>query len=514
MKPVVFSTISRSLLLFGLATASLPAQTTSSIPARPEMLAFPPLRYEVPRPADYRVELKSGPVAYLVPNRELPLVNIVVYVRVGDYLTPPGKEGLAGLTGSLLARGGAGSKPAEALEEQLDFLAAQLNSSIGDTEGKVSLNLLSKDLDAGLAILRDVLTAPGFQQDRLELSKQQTLQEMQQRNDDSAAIEAREARYLAHGEKFWLNRLPTAKSVASITRADMLEFHRRWFHPGSFMVAVNGDFDRQEMIDRLEKLFGGWPFAGERPGPVPSDTQLAAPGVYVVDKEVNQGRVSIMLPGIRRDDPDYITAFVLNDILGGGDFTSRLMTRVRSDEGLAYGAYSSFPGGIYYPSVITAAYQSKSRTVGFAASIVIEEMRKLAAEPVTATELATSKSGFIERFPARFATKAQVANTFTEDEFTGRYSKDPDFWKNFRERIAAVTPADIQRVAAKYFIPEKLVILIVGQKKDVLKGDPDHPVDIAKLAGGRLVSVPLRDPLTLEPLPEGQGTAKPAGPGQ
>jgi predicted Zn-dependent peptidase len=410
----------------------------------------------------------------------------------------------------LLARGGTEAKSAEALEEQLDFLAAQLNSSIGDTEGKVSLNLLSKDLPEGLVILRDVLATPRFQQERLDLSKQQTLQELQQRNDDSAAIEGREARYLAHGEKFWANRLPTAKSVNSITREDLQAFHHRWFHPANFIVAVNGDFDRAQMIERLEKLFADWPFAGEKPSPVPGDTQLAAPGVYVVDKDVNQGRVSMMLPGIRREDPDYITAYVLNDIFGGGDFTSRLMTRVRSDEGLAYGAYSSFPGGIYYPSIFTAEYQSKSRSVGYAASIVLEELKKMAAEPVTDAELAISKSGFIDRFPSRFATKAQVANTFAEDEFTGRYAKDPDFWKNFRVRIAAVTPADIRRVAAKYFLPEKLVMLIVGQKKEILAGDPDHPVDIPKLAGNRLVNVPLRDPLTLEPLPESAPSAAPA----
>jgi hypothetical protein len=124
-----------------------------SIPERPEKLSFSPLQYEPPNPADYRVELKSGPVAYVVPDRELPLVNIVVYVRTGDYVVPKGKEGLAGLTGYLLARGGTKSKTAEELEERLAFLAAQLNSGIGDTQGSVSLNLLSKDLEEGLEIL-------------------------------------------------------------------------------------------------------------------------------------------------------------------------------------------------------------------------------------------------------------------------------------------------------------------------------------------------------------------------
>ena len=486
------------------------APAPAEIPDRPEKLVFPPLKYQPPRPDDYRVELKSGPVAYLVPNRELPLINIVVHVRAGAYLAPAGKAGLASLAGYLLARGGTQSKTAEELEEQLDFLAAELSSSVGDTEGTVSLNLLAKDLVDGLSILRDVLASPRFQEDKIDLARQQTFQELQQRNDDSSNIESREASFLAYGEDFWANRLPTEKSLKSITRAELQEFHRRWFSPSNFIVAVSGDFDRQEMLAKLESLFAGWPFAGDRPGPVPANPKLASPGVYLVDKDVNQGRVSMMLPGIRRDDPDYIPAMVLNDILGGGAFTSRLMTRVRSDEGLAYGAYSSFPGGIYYPLVVTAAYQSKSRSVAYAASIVLEEMKKLAVGPPLATELQTSKNGFIERFPSRFATKAQVANIFAEDEFTGRHARDPDFWKDFRARVASVTAEDVQRVAAKYFITDRMVVLIVGQKGEILKGDPDHPVDLSKLAGNRVVNLPLRDPLTLEPLPE--GTAPKPGP--
>jgi predicted Zn-dependent peptidase len=142
-------------------------------------------------------------------------------------------------------------------------------------------------------------------------------------------------------------------------RADIEAFHRRWFHPKNFVIAVNGDFDSAAMTARLEKLFAAWPFTGEVPPPVPTEKKFAAPGVYLVDKEVNQGRVTILLPGIRRDDPDFQAAQVMNDILGGGGFTSRIMNRVRSDEGLAYSAGSGFPGGVYHPMSFLAAFQSK-----------------------------------------------------------------------------------------------------------------------------------------------------------
>ncbi|HET7624895.1 MAG TPA: pitrilysin family protein [Verrucomicrobiae bacterium] len=488
-------------------TASAPAQTeqtgvsNSDIPDLPNELKFPPLNYEPPSPQKYRVPLQSGPVAYIVPDKELPLVNISVYVHTGSYLDPKGKEGLAELTGYLLAHSGIPGKTAEQLDERLAFLAAMLSSGVGGTQGSVSLNLLSKDLDEGLGILRGVLTAPQFQEDKIALRKQQLLQAMQQRNDDSSSIQSRQAGFLAYGTNFWANDYSTADSIQSITRDDLEAFHKKWFYPSNFVVAVSGDFDRAEMTSKLEKLFSEWPFTGEQPPPIPTNTTFAAPGVYIVNKDVNQGRVAMMLPGITRDNPDYFPAIIMNDILGGGGFTSRIMNRVRSDEGLAYSAYSSFPGGVYYPLTFTAAFQSKSRTVAYAASLVLQEIGSMTAGDVTKQELETSKSGFIETFPRTFATKAQVASTFAQDEFTGRYAKDPNYWKNVRNKINAVTQQDVLRVAKKYLHTNDMVILVVGNKKDILLGYPGHPVKLQDLAGGNITELPLRDPMTMKPLP-------------
>jgi zinc protease len=136
--------------------------------------------------------------------------------------------------------------------------------------------------------------------------------------------------------------------------------------------------------------------------------------------------------------------------------------------------------------------------VPYAASIVLEEMEKMTQAPVTDQEFNTSKRGFIDRFPRTFGTKTQVATAFAQDEFTGRYARQPDYWKLYRSRLEAVTKEDIERAAKKYLKPDKLVILVVGQKNDILLGHPSHDVKITQLVGGGLVDVPLRDPMTMK----------------
>lgn len=487
-----------------LLGALLLAPAAQAIPPKPDAITFPKFAYQPPSAKEYRTVLKSGPVAYVAEDRELPLVSITVTLRGGTYLNPVGKEGLAELAGYLLARGGTKSKTAEQLEERLAFLAAQLNSNYGADRGVVNLNLLAKDLDEGLAILREALTEPRFQDDKLKLRKDQLLSDMKSRNDDTADIEQRERGFLAFGDGYYTNRYTTKASLEGITRDDVVAFHRKWVDPRNVTVAASGDFGkgvtRAQMIAKLDALFAKWPYKGEAAPSVPKPTHAMAPGLYLVDKDVNQGRVTVMLPAIQRTDPDWFAALVMNDILGGGGFTSRITNRVRSDEGLAYSAGSGFSGGVWYPATFRASFQSKVRTCAYATQIVLEEMKKIREADVTDEELQTAKRSFIDTLPRSFTTKGQTMAVFLDEEFTGRYAQDPEYYRGLAARIEKVTKADVKRVAQRLLATDKVSVLAVGKKADLLNPDPKHPVKYADLTGGKSTDVPLRDPFTMKPI--------------
>ena len=486
-----------ALVLLTLSPAGILAQQPSNIPAHPRELKYTTLSYTPPTREQYRHVLSNGMVAYLVEDHDLPLVNVSTLVRTGTYLDPAGKEGLAALTGSQMRAGGTTSKTAEEFDEAADFLAANISSFISATQGSANVDLLAKEIEPGLALYFDMLRNPRFQEDRIKLAKSQLLQSMERRNDRTDAIESREWSRLMNGADHFSTKETTKASIESITREDMLAFHRKYYQPGGFILAVSGDFNTKEMLARLEAATKGWTVNKGAVPAVPKPAFTPVAGVYAVNKaDVNQGRVSIGHTGAQRDTPDAYALTIMNDILGGGGFTSRITSRVRSDEGLAYSAGSNFGLGVYYPGNFRAAFQSKNPTTSQAIDIVMEEINRLRTSKVTAEELETAKNSAIEVFPRTFATAGQIAGTFAQDEYTKRPA---DYWMTYRSRVAAVTADDVQRVAQKYLQPDKLVVLVVGNIDEITKGNADRPQhSLLKIAkDGQVRRIPLPDPLTM-----------------
>lgn len=479
-------------------------RAAAEIPAHPSELVFQPLEYEPPDPAGYRHELPNGAVAYLVEDHQLPLVSVSARIRGGGYLTPRETWGLAGMTGSQMRAGGTTSLSAQELDEELAFLASEVGTSFGDTSGSAGMSCLKANLDRTMELFFDVLENPRFEPQRFQLAVAQSLQGMERRNDDTGGISRREYSRLLRGDDHFSTWQTTKPSLEAITIEKMREFHQTYLHPGSFIFSVSGDFDTQEMLDRLgEAMEAEWPAKTKPDIPeIPAPTHQPKPGVYMVQKGgVNQSNIQMGHLGIARSNPDHIAVSVMNYILGGGGFISRITQRVRSDEGLAYSAGSSFRAGTYYPGTFTAGFQSQNPRCAQATGIVLEEVRRMREEKVTEEELDVAKNYVIEIFPRFFATAGQIAGTFATDEFTKR---EPGYWKKYRDRVAAVTPDEILRVSQKYLKPHQLVILGVGEVGAMLAGNPDQPQykfsDYAGEAG--IQRIPLPDPLTLK-YPEG-----------
>lgn len=494
---ILFITLLSSLTPGGAQRSNSVLEKRSDIPDRPEELKFPPLTFEVPDPTQYRTVLTNGIPVYIAEDPLLPLVNIQILIRGGRYLEPAGKEGLAQLTGRVWRTGGAGKRDAETLDEELDFLAADLSVGVGDTNSSVSLNLLSKDLDTGLSILMDVLFDPRFQESRLERARDDLLASMQRRNDSAAGIESREWDRLIYGPDYWINQLSTQDSVASIRRQDLLDFHQRLANTGEMVLAVSGDFERKTMLARLNSTLGKVEPTGDELPQVPQPSHEPEAGVYLINKpDVNQGRVSIGHLGLKRPVEDEFRLRLANDILGGSGFTSRIVSRVRSDQGLAYSAGSSYGILTTIPGTFRAYFQSKSSTVPAAAELVAELIQGLRTDGVTEGELQTAKNSMIETFPNHFQSTHATVSLFGRDELLGL---PHDYWMSYRDQVRVSTVIGVQESARRHIHPEELVVLVVGNIDEIIKGDPDYP-DARLEELGSVTQLPLRDPLTLEPL--------------
>ncbi|MBK9374039.1 MAG: insulinase family protein [Holophagales bacterium] len=472
-----------------------------AIPDRPEKLSYPPIAFQVPKAKDAKVVLKNRVPAYLVSDPTgVPLVRITVWWRGGAYMEPAGKEGLASLFGSQLAVGGTQKKDAAAVEDRLEALAATLSSTCGPTSGSLYLQVQEKDLAEGVDLLMQALTQPAFAQDRLDLAKKSARQGLERRNDAVTSIAQIQMPYLLFGEKFFATEKTTAASLDAITREDLLAFHAGLLHPANLAVAVSGKFEKKAMVDLLNRTVGAIA-AGKtaRPSPkVPEPDFVRAPGLYVCDKDAPQAMLQWAFPGMRRSDPDWYPAMVMNHVLGGGGFTARLMKKIRSDEGLTYGVRTTLGEGPHWRGDLTGGLQTKNTTVAYALRLALAEMQRLKDEALTEAELASVKDGLVESFPAQWASRQAIANRFAEEQLNGW---PEDWWVDYREKVRAVTAEDVRKLAKRLLEPEKMVVLAVGKAAEVESGDPDHPGALKDAVRLPLSRVPLRDPLTLKPLP-------------
>ncbi|BDU74768.1 M16 family metallopeptidase [Mesoterricola silvestris] len=485
-----------TLLMLACTLAAQP------IPARPELLPVQPLVFKAPRARDFKVTLRNGIPAFIVPDPEgQPIVRVKVLYRGGSYLDPAGKEGLAALFGNQIRRGGTEVTPVDELDERLAFLAAGVHGRCGATSGSLSLEVLEKDLETGLAAFMEVLTRPAFAQASLDLARQDQLQALAKRNDSANSISGYQFGYLLRGESHFASAQATQASLARITREDLRAFHARILHPANLVVTASGPIDPRAFKAVLDRTVGAL-----KPGrearvspPVPAPTFTRTPGLYLCGKAGPQSVVALAVPGLRRGDPDWPAAMLMEEILGGGGVSSRLMKRLRNDEGLTYGVSTRLEPGTFWKGDLLCRFQTKNRSVAYALRLVLEEVEKLKREPVGEQEFSVARDGLIQAFPSRFSDAESVAGLFAGQNLNGQ---PEDYFLDFRERLRSVTRDQVREAARKYLDMTRMVLLVVGDVEAVRQGDAkDHPGRLGEGLGLPVTVLPLRDPSTLRPLP-------------
>ena len=475
------------------------AQGGEGIPAHPRELRFPERRFTVPYAEGYRHSLSNGVPVYVAEDHALPLVEVAVALRAGEYLDSPEKAGLAALTASMLRRGGTEALAPDALDERLDFLAAELNTGAGRLRAGASLSSPAWVLEEALDLLFDVLRRPRFDAARLELARGNLLENLKHRNDDALEVLGREWGWLLYGEDHFTTRPLTPARLAAISGQDLADFHRRFWHPGGMVVAVSGDVETRAILAALERRFTGWRRGEPAPWPPPAPGHQPRPGLYHVEKDLPQAKVALGHLGAVRagwEDPELFALTVMGEVLGG-NAVSRIAGRLRTVEGLAYRAGASFGVGDHWPGEFRIHVETANSTVALAARLAIDEVERLRARAPSEEELGLAKRALLGGFPLLFDTAEEIAGYFAEDEFLGRPHR---FWRDYQAGIDRVTAEDLRRAAEKHLHPDRMLILTVGRWAEIEPGDAARRASVADLYEGAVSWLPERDPVHLLPV--------------
>lgn len=450
--------------------ASLPVDSTSSkspespvspkdeIPASYKDIVYPEFQYKAPYPADSRIKISDSITGYVIEDRTLPLVHFNIFFPENFIVNSPEDEAAHDLLSSMFRRGGSSKISPEALDDSLEFIAASLAGSVGTFTSLISIECLSKDFPQLLSLAKDVFLDPGFDEKALEIQKSAAANAYEHRFDTPSAILSALERRVSYGPnpRLWT---ATADEYRKVTRDNLKRLAKGRFRSGRIVFALAGDFSRDSMVAALKPYFESWPSDFKNEAKIPQLSLRKTPGIYVVDKEVSQANISMTAPFVKRPDPEYYPAAVASFILGGGSFSSRLMARVRSDNGLAYSIHSHVDNDYRDSGLVTIRLQTKVESAAEAIRLIREEIQKLSKEGPTGSELSQAKKTLVESLPSLFDSPASTTVLFAQGELLGK--KDSHYIDYVKE-IEAVSGEQVKQMIAKYFDPDKLTISIVG----------------------------------------------------
>lgn len=445
-----------------------------------ELGPAPELAFKLVRPATFTLD--NGIRCFYLEDRELPLVSVTGLIKGGSLHEPAGKVGLASLFGTVLRTGGTRKLTGDQINEELEFLAASIESSTGPQNTSIRAGSLKKDFGRLVELLADLIMNPEFRQDKIDLARNQSLESMRRRWDQPYQVAMLLFNEKLYGADSPYGRRATPASLQAVAREDLLDFHRRYFAPGNLALGITGDISQKEARAALERVFKSWPKKTVAIPEVPPLAEKADGTVYYAAKDTPQGNVWMGHLGIAARSPDEFKVKVMNDILGGGGFTARLMKELRSNRGLTYGIYGGVSEGIGRErGAFRIGSQLKADRFVEAIDLVKSIIRDMQDNPVSDEEIATAKNSLVNSFVFRFEQKGQILSQFMQLKLDGY---PDDYLDAYIENIRAVSKADVREAARKHMDLEKMIIVVVGDEKRF-----DRPP--ASL-GGKVESIDLR----------------------
>lgn len=420
-------------------------------------------------------QLPNGLVWLFSEQRSLPLVTMQVMVKAGVLRDPPGKEGLANLTVLLLLQG-TKTRSATQIAEEVDFLGAKLSASGADDYALVSFTLLKKDLAAGVDLFRDVLFNPAFAPKEVQQKVSQLVASFRSDEDEPGIVAGRAFhRQLFGKHPYGHPAKGTPEGLRAIKREDLTEFYRTYYRPNNAILSIVGDLSQEEAAKMVAAVFGPWEKSSIPELEVSPPSPLNKIETTIINKDITQANIVWGHLGIARDNPDFYAFQVMNYILGGGGFASRLVDNIRESRGLAYSVESSFDAGLQ-PGPFAVALETKNASAGEAVAQVIKEIERIRTKPVSEKELEDAKSYFIGSFPRKMDSLGKRASLLGYVEF---YGLGLDYPWRYPELVKNLTPTDIQKVAEKYLHPDRYLLVAVGNeaKMPPLAQAPPAPGD-------------------------------------
>jgi zinc protease len=445
-------------------------------PPPPAALALPKVE---------RFTLKNGLEVVAVSRADLPVVGFSLAVKSGGYDEEKGKNlGVADFTAAMLRRG-TETRSADQISSAIDFVGGSLDTAAGDESSSATCAALSKDSKLCLDLLADIMLHPSFPEAEMGEVRDQMLASVAGVFDNPQDLASEHFANQLFGEKHPDGWVLTPEDVNKITRADLVAFWKKFYRPNNAILAVAGDVDAPRLRAELERAFGRWERAAVPARPAFKIPEAAGTRILLVDRpDLTQATMILGHRGIRHADPQWYAVTLMNYVLGGSDFSSRLMTEVRSKRGLTYGIGSSF-GASLYEGAFRVSASTKNDSTWEALLASVNEIRRMKAEGPAHDELDKAKGYYAGSTPFSLQTAAGVAASIVGAELHGL---GIDYVRDLALRLAAVDDAQAKAAAADFLFPDTLIVVIVG------KGDVVEP-QLAK-TGIRYERINFKEPIS------------------